>query len=114
MTLQWGQVVNKQLAIQVVDLVLQADGEQAFQLACAFQALRRERLAAPSEIAVSVDDVRIDERSPVEVEVSFLQSYRSDRFSDRVRKRLQLELEGATWRIVREVSLPLESAVTED
>ncbi len=70
---------------------------------------RREgRVQAPESISVTVTDLQIDELSPVEARARFVQDYRSDRFADRVRKRLELELEGATWRIVREVALPSE------
>lgn len=65
---------------------------------------RRERVSRPSsiEVAVEIVETRLEEEA---AEVTFIQSYRSDRFSDRVRKRLRLVQVDGTWRIERETVL---------
>lgn len=70
----------------------------------AWAARRRERLSAPSSIEVTVE---IEEaRAGIEeAEVTFVQSYASDRFSDRVRKSLRFVREGGGWKIARETVL---------
>lgn len=65
---------------------------------------RRQRLVAPTRIAVSIEQVRISEREGL-VEARFRQSYRSDRFSDSVTKVLSFVREDGAWRIASEVSL---------
>lgn len=73
-----------------------------------WRALRRQRLTAPRAIAVEISELEVEGRAATVAEARFVQDYRSERFSDRVRKRLELELEQGDWKIVREVSLPLE------
>ncbi len=67
----------------------------------AWAANRRDRLTAPSSIAVEVEivDTQIDASS---ADVTFLQSYTSDRFSDRVRKVLRFVRENGAWKIASE------------
>jgi hypothetical protein len=68
----------------------------------AWEEQRRQRISTPSRIDVKVAlrDVRFV--TPAEVEIDFLQSYSSDRFSDVVVKTLQLVLESGVWKIARE------------
>ncbi len=67
-------------------------------------AVRRSRLTAPSSIEVEIGKAETSIEAGA-VEVTFLQSYRSDRFSDRVRKQLRLVLEDGAWKIERETVL---------
>ena len=69
---------------------------------------RRLRVTTPSQISVAIEQLEIVELSPVEAHALFVQAYRAPSFDDRVRKRLEMQLEGASWKIVREVSLPLQ------
>ncbi|MEM1247293.1 MAG: SH3 domain-containing protein [Acidobacteriota bacterium] len=73
-----------------------------------WQALRRQRLSAPASITIEITELEVDKRTDTAAAASFFQRYESDQFSDRVRKRLELELEEGAWKIVREVSLPPE------
>ncbi len=70
----------------------------------AWAAQRRERLTAPLSIEVATDivETRIGETG---AEVIFLQSYSSDRFSDRVRKSLRFARRDGVWKILRETVL---------
>ncbi len=73
----------------------------------AWQRLRAQRLTAPSTIRVAVTRLSwqdVPNRGGDRVRVSFLQTYRSDSYSDTVDKVLDLHLEGGLWRIVREAS----------
>lgn len=63
---------------------------------------RGERLERPRFIRVLVESPRVVSLGRETARVSFLQTYASDRFSDRVRKTLDLVLEGGEWRIERE------------
>ena len=49
--------------------------------------------------------MEVDLLSPDRAEVSFLQSYRSERFSDRVRKTLVMVREAGGWKIAAETVL---------
>ncbi len=68
----------------------------------AWEAERRRRLTAPRSIEITLDELRIAVPEPGRVAVSFWQSYRSDRHSDRVYKTLTWIDEGGRWRILEE------------
>lgn len=68
----------------------------------AWQETRRDRLIRPQYIDIALDEIQIRFEARNQARVEFVQSYRSDRFADRVRKTLQLVLESAGWRILRE------------
>ena len=70
----------------------------------AWQAVRRERLAAPRFIDVDLDELDVQLQGVDRARASFTQHYRSDTYSDRVRKVLGLARESGGWRIVSEVS----------
>jgi hypothetical protein len=69
-----------------------------------WQAQRRERLTSPAFIKISVSGLDIDRTDRNHVRAVFLQSYRSDRFSDSVQKTLDLVWEASSWKIERERS----------
>jgi len=63
---------------------------------------RRSRVAAPSWVKVSVAFLEASMEGPTSGTVRLLQSYESDRFSDKVTKFFQLVLEEGEWRILKE------------
>lgn len=84
-----------------------ADFEPAdFASRPAWEAMRRQRVAAPSfiEVEVDLDSMVVHESNPGEASATFTQSYRSDRFGDTVEKTLDLVREQGAWRIRRENS----------
>lgn len=66
---------------------------------------RRERVSAPSRIAVRVLNPQIELLSPGHARVTFVQTYESDNYSDRVRKLLELRETDSGWQISRETTL---------
>ncbi len=66
---------------------------------------RRQRLAGPAFIEVSVTDLRIDMVDPTKAIAAFEQAYTSSTYRDRVRKVLELQLRDSEWRIIREGAL---------
>lgn len=70
-----------------------------------WEAQRRERLAAPGFIQVSIVDLEVRLLDDDRAEAEFLQSYRSDRYRDSVRKVLTWTHVGDRWRIVDEKEL---------
>ncbi len=70
-----------------------------------WEAQRRERLAAPDFIKVSISDAELERLEDNRVQVVFSQSYRSNRFNNTVRKRMDLVWENGAWKIAREVTL---------
>ena len=68
----------------------------------AWERERRDRLTEPRSIEVKVSDARASFGDPGEAEVTFTQSYRSDRYEDRVRKRLGFVWEDGRWKIAAE------------
>jgi sugar lactone lactonase YvrE/ketosteroid isomerase-like protein len=70
-----------------------------------WSARRRQRIEAPESIEVRIETAEVDLLNPDRAEVTFLQSYRSDRFSDRVRKVLVLVREVGGWKIAAETVL---------
>ena len=63
---------------------------------------RRQRLTTPDFIQVSIVDLEIRIREPDRAEAEFLQSYRSDRYRDSVRKTLHLVHRDGRWLILQE------------
>ena len=68
----------------------------------AWERERRDRLTEPRSIEVKVSDARASFGDPGVAEVTFTQSYRSDRYEDRVRKRLRFVWEDGRWKIAAE------------
>ncbi len=71
-----------------------------------WRAQRRDRLAHPEFIRVGIEDLSVELDGPRMARTTFLQSYESDTFDDRVRKELTLVFDDDQWRISREVSIP--------
>ena len=71
-----------------------------------WRASRAERLSSPQYIRVSITALELEVLGPDRVSAIFFQNYRSDRYEDTVRKRLDLGLEGGRWRILRERVVP--------
>lgn len=72
----------------------------------AWEALRRKRLTGPRFIEVEIQDIRVTPMDGGRVRSAFLQTYRSDTYSDRTTKVLILEPSGTGWKIAREKALP--------
>jgi uncharacterized protein (TIGR02266 family) len=70
-----------------------------------WEAQRRERLARPNFIKVSISGFEMELIDNNEVRVTFSQSYRSDKFSDMVRKTMNLVWEQGTWKIASEAAV---------
>jgi hypothetical protein len=67
-----------------------------------WEAERRERISSPARIDVRVALTDLRRLDDDRVEVTFLQSYESDRVTDVVLKTLELLREGGNWRIAAE------------
>ena len=65
---------------------------------------RRDRISAPRFIRVSMTGLETEMLGETRARATFLQYYRSDGYTDTVRKTLELIWEGDRWRIVRESS----------
>ncbi len=63
---------------------------------------RRVRIARPQWIRVALTLVQVESAGPQAAEVDFVQSYRSERYKDLVRKRMHMVLEDGSWRIAAE------------
>ena len=89
-------------------LAFYAEGFQptGYPSRAAWETVRRQRVAAPSfiEVTVALDSMTVERAGADEASVSFVQSYRSDRYSDTVRKTLGLVREDGAWRIRSEAS----------
>lgn len=70
----------------------------------AWEAWRRERLAAPAWIRLEIERLEITPGQPGRAEARFLQRYESSVYSDVVRKALVLADEGTGWRILAELA----------
>lgn len=68
----------------------------------AWERERRQRVAAPQRLEVSVAFIEAGLDGPTTGSIRFLQSYKSDRFSDQVTKVLRMVLEEGAWKIVEE------------
>ncbi len=68
--------------------------------------LRRTRLQSPGFVAVALRNVDIEPGAAGDARVTFIQDYRSDTFSDQVRKLLTLRATDGEWKITSEQSIP--------
>ena len=79
----------------------------------AWEKLRRQRVTEPERIELSIHGIQVLQRKEDRVAVVFRQDYRSDRYRDSVRKRLELVQDGDRWLIADErviARLPKTSA----
>lgn len=95
------QEVRRYLA-QYSENFVPADGSPP----SAWRDQRVQRISSPEFIEIQISNPRLREISADRVAIEFTQGYRSDRFQDQTRKRLELALEQGRWRIVGERSLP--------
>ena len=65
---------------------------------------RRQRLAAPEFIQISIAELEIEATGDARVSATFTQGYRSNTYEDSVRKTLELVREDGRWKILRESS----------
>lgn len=70
-----------------------------------WQAQRRKRLSRPESIEVLLGDFEVQFSSNDQARVTAVQYYRSDRYSDTVRKRFQLLLTPDGWKILTEKTI---------
>ncbi|MCW8826714.1 MAG: tetratricopeptide repeat protein [Gammaproteobacteria bacterium] len=70
---------------------------------------RSERIRRAEKIDISIEKINIDILSTERVQADFIMNYRSDRYSDRSKKRVVLKLIEGRWRIVRELTLKVLS-----
>lgn len=68
----------------------------------AWEAQRRDRISRPKRVKVVAANQQISPLDGGRVQVSFMQEYESDSFSDQVTKVLELKLVGNAWKITRE------------
>lgn len=63
---------------------------------------RTSRIQGPKFISVKLNDIRLKRLSPNSATVTFLQTYKSDRLNDTVRKQLKVQIENGQWKIAQE------------
>ena len=68
----------------------------------AWEAARRARIARPEWIRVALTLVQVEPTDADSAEVRFVQSYRSERYKDLVKKRMTLVREDGAWKIAAE------------
>lgn len=87
-------------------LALYADdfAPEGGQLRAAWAEQRRDRIAKPSHIKVSIKNPKTTRLSNDQVRVNFSQHYVSDNYSDDVNKILELKQVNGAWKITREYS----------
>lgn len=73
-----------------------------------WRAQRRTRINTPDWIKIELRDVELFPLSENRLRASFVQTYRSDGYSDRVLKSLILIRTPAGWRILREAAIPYQ------
>lgn len=66
---------------------------------------RRVRLSKRSKVEIDVDNVQVRRSCPDQVVVTFEQSYRSESYADKVRKRLVMQNFENLWKISDERTL---------
>ncbi|MBT5872528.1 MAG: hypothetical protein HOH43_03835 [Candidatus Latescibacteria bacterium] len=69
----------------------------------AWQAIRRVRLTAPKFIEVTVRNIEVKSIGPSSASASFVQTYRSDRYSSESIKEMTLVEMDGRWQIVKEL-----------
>lgn len=67
-----------------------------------WETLRRDRVSKPSQISVKVSSPQVTAVDATHAQVSFAQSYRADKLTDKATKVLDLENTGSGWKILRE------------
>ncbi len=67
-----------------------------------WETLRRDRVSKPSQISVKVSSPQVTAVDATHAQVTFAQSYRADKLTDKATKVLDLENTGSGWKILRE------------
>lgn len=70
-----------------------------------WRTMRKARLSAPDDIHITVEDPALTDGGDRRLQVEFKQTYRSPGYSDVVTKRLLLQRNDDSWRILRETSI---------
>jgi hypothetical protein len=71
---------------------------------------RSEKISRARKIAISIEQLELETLASDRVQVDFVMNYRSDRYSDRSKKRVVYRLIEGQWRIVRELTLAVMSS----
>ena len=66
---------------------------------------RSDRISRATQIEISMENIVIEALSSERIQAEFVMDYRSDRYSDRSKKRIIFKRFGGEWRIVRELTL---------
>ena len=66
---------------------------------------RKDRLTKPSFIRVGLDNIRLVKINEKSARIELIQTYESNTYKDKTRKRLDLVLQEGKWKINREVSI---------
>ena len=74
----------------------------------AWKKQRHKRLGKPQFINIEIRDLQKLQVNDSRFQVSFIQAYQADTYSDQVLKTLELAWENGAWAIVEETSRPLK------
>jgi len=102
----WASAWSDQRADDYVDFYSQSFAPEGGGSRRAWAAQRRDRIRRPRFIQVAVDSIGVRQSGDQRAQARFNQSYRSDRFADRVSKTFDLVWEAGGWKIHREVAQP--------
>ena len=70
----------------------------------AWERSRRDRISRPAFIKIEVTDLQVEMMGADHAQAAYTQNYRSDTFSDSVKKTLLLKKSGERWLITQESS----------
>lgn len=101
----WAQAWSEQRADDYLDHYASGFRPPDGLSRAAWEARRRDRLSRPRFIEVTLAAIETRLLGPRRAWIEFDQSYRSDRFVDRVTKRLELVSQEGQWRIQHEIVL---------
>jgi murein L,D-transpeptidase YafK len=77
----------------------------------AWEKQRHDRLRSPQFIKINIRKMREEKVNDTLVQVAFIQEYKSNIYSDRVMKTLELKWENGSWMITKETSMPVVNGV---
>ena len=98
----WAQAWAAQDVDRYLDAYAPAFKPTGGQSREAWERLRRDRVTGPEKIQLSISRMRVLQREEDRAAVTFRQDYKSDRYRDSVRKRLELARDGERWLITEE------------
>lgn len=76
----------------------------------AWEASRQRAFTRHKNIAIKLSDIRIEQKSPKKIEVTFFQEYKSDEYRDSGFKELIVEKKGTDWKIIKETWTPTNAS----